>query len=219
MTDRQFDLIVFDWDGTLVDSTALIARCLQDTARDLSLPIPNDQQARYIIGLGLLDSMKYLFPGLEAERYSEVTARYSYHFLAGHENVQPFNGAADLLATLNDAGYVVGIATGKSRRGLERALDLSGLARFFHITRCADEGFPKPHPDMLHFLMDSVATPVTRTLMIGDTTHDVGMAHNAGARAVAVSYGAHDKADLIQATPLACVDSVAELAAWLRANG
>lgn len=219
MSDRQFDLVVFDWDGTIVDSTSLIAECIQATARDLSLPVPGDRDARYIIGLGLLDAMKHLFPGLPEARYGDVTARYSYHFLAGNHRVQPFEGAQDLLQTLNDAGYVVAIATGKSRRGLDRSLEQTGLARFFHVSRCADEGFPKPHPEMLHFLMDSVATSPARTLMIGDTTHDVGMAHNAGTRALAVSYGAHDKAELLAASPFGCVDSVAEMTAWLTRHG
>lgn len=219
MNNRQYDLVVFDWDGTVVDSTNLIAESIQATAQDLALPIPSDRDARYIIGLGLLDALRHLFPGLEEARYSEVSARYSYHFLAGNHRVQPFEGARQLLEDLNAAGYVVAIATGKSRRGLDRSLEQSGLARFFHATRCADEGFPKPHPEMLHFLMDSVAAPASRTIMIGDTTHDVGMAHNAGTRAVAVSYGAHGKAELLASTPLACVDSVAELTAWLSRHG
>lgn len=219
MSSRQFDLVVFDWDGTVVDSTAHIAQCIQAAASDLALPVPGDRDARYIIGLGLLDAMKHLFPGLGAERYADVTARYSYHFLAGNDQVRTFDGARDLLQTLNERGYVVAIATGKSRRGLERALEQSGLAQFFHVSRCADEGFPKPHPDMLHFLMDSVAAAPARTLMIGDTTHDVGMAHNAGTRALAVSYGAHEKEELLAASPLACVDSVAEMAAWLAHHG
>ncbi len=217
--DRRFDLVVFDWDGTLVDSTEHIAASIQAAATDLSLPIPDNRQARYIIGLGLLDAMKYLFPGLESERYGDVTARYSYHFLAGNHLIHPFAGAVEMLEQLHAAGYVVGIATGKSRRGLDRSLDECGLARFFHITRCADEGFPKPHPGMLQHLMDEVVAPPTRTLMIGDTTHDVSMAHNAGTAAVAVSYGAHEKDALLAARPLACVDSVAELAAWLRKHG
>lgn len=219
MSNRQYDLVVFDWDGTVVDSTAHIAECIQAAARDLALPVPGDRDARYIIGLGLLDAMKHLFPGLAEERYGDVTARYSHHFLAGNHHVQPFEGARDLLRTLNEQDYVVAIATGKSRRGLERALEQSDLARFFHVSRCADEGFPKPHPDMLHYLMDCVAVEPGRTLMIGDTTHDVGMAHNAGARALAVSYGAHEKQELLAAAPLACVDSVAEMAAWLARHG
>lgn len=217
--ERQFDLVVFDWDGTLVDSTAHIAACIQASARDLALPVPSDQAARYIIGLGLMDSMKYLFPGLEEARYSDMTARYSYHFLAGNHEIAPFPGAVDLLEYLNTTGYVVGIATGKSRRGLDRALQDSGLARFFHISRCADEGFPKPHPGMLHHLMEEVLSPAVRTVMIGDTTHDINMAHSAGTAAVAVSYGAHEKQALLAASPLACVDSVAELTGWLRNHG
>ncbi len=217
--DKQFDLVVFDWDGTLVDSTEHIAASIQAAANDLNLPIPSDQQARYIIGLGLADAMKFLFPAIEHTRYGDVSARYSYHFLAGNHRIHPFPGAEDMLEGLNRAGYVVGIATGKSRRGLDRSLEESGLARFFHITRCADEGFPKPHPGMLLHLMDEVIARPARTLMIGDTTHDVSMAHNAGASAVAVSYGAHEKEGLLAARPLACVDSVTELTRWLRNNG
>ncbi len=218
MMDKRFDLVVFDWDGTLVDSTDHIAASIQAAATDLKLPVPSDRQARYIIGLGLGDAMQFLFPGLEKARYTDVSARYSHHFVAGNHRIHPFPGSEDMLEQLNRAGYVVGIATGKSRSGLNRSLEESGLARFFHITRCADEGFPKPHPGMLLYLMDEVTAPPARTLMIGDTTHDVGMAHSAGACAVAVSYGAHQKQSLLAAQPLACVDSVMELTRWLQNN-
>ncbi|MFN0316858.1 MAG: HAD-IIIA family hydrolase [Burkholderiales bacterium] len=219
MMDKQFELVVFDWDGTLVDSTAHIAASIQAAAKDLDLPVPSDEQARFIIGLGLTDTMKYLFPEIEETRYGGISARYSYHFLAGNHRIHPFPGTQEMLEGLRAAGYVIGIATGKSRRGLNRSLEESGLARFFHITRCADEGFPKPHPGMLLHLMDEVIAPPARTLMIGDTTHDVSMAHSAGARSVAVSYGAHEKEALLAARPLDCVDSIAELANWLRNNG
>ncbi|MSQ60761.1 MAG: HAD-IIIA family hydrolase [Betaproteobacteria bacterium] len=217
--DKQFELLVFDWDGTLVDSTEHIAASIQAAAKDMYLPIPSDEQARFIIGLGLADSMKYLFPATETARYCDIAARYSYHFLAGNHRIHPFPGTEEMLEGLHEAGYVIGIATGKSRRGLNRSLEESGLARFFHITRCADEGFPKPHPGMLLYLMDEVIAPPARTLMIGDTTHDMSMAHSAGARAVAVSYGAHEKEALLAARPLDCVDSIADLAKWLRNNG
>jgi phosphoglycolate phosphatase len=217
--ERHFDLVVFDWDGTIVDSADHIVGSIQAAAIDLSLPVPSDQQARYIIGLGLSDAMSLLFPGLASQRYGDVSARYSHHFLAANHHIRPFPGAAEMLQKLNDDGYVVGIATGKSRKGLARSLQETGLARFFHVTRCADEGFAKPHPGMLQYLMDEVVAHPSRTLMIGDTTHDVNMAHNAGTPAIAVSYGAHPKEDLLALSPLACVDTVTELAEWLSANG
>ena len=216
---RRFALIVFDWDGTLADSTALIAQSIQRACIDVGQPPPDDVAARFVIGLGLADAMRTVAPALPVERYGELSARYRDHYLARESDIPLFDGARELLAELDTAGYWLAVATGKSRRGLDRTLAANGLAGAFHATRCADEGFPKPHPDMLLHLMDRLAVHPYETLMIGDTTHDLELARNAGASGVAVSYGAHALEDLASRSPLAAVNSVAELHSWLALHG
>lgn len=213
---KQFELVVFDWDGTLMDSAAAIAASVQAAARDLGLEPPSDERARHIIGLGLEDALRHALPNLPAERYGELSARYRHHYLSRDHELTLFAGVEELLASLRAAGHLLAVATGKSRPGLDRALEVSGLGPCFHATRCADECFSKPHPQMLEELMAEFGVAPDATLMIGDTSHDVQMAHNAGVAAVAVSYGAHPKAGLESLSPLQCVDSVVELAQWLR---
>jgi len=215
---RRFDLLVFDWDGTLMDSAAHIAAALQAAFRDLALPVPSDAAARHVIGLGLEDAMLYLHPQLERSRYEEVVERYRVHFLAGDRNISLFPRVAEGISALNQAGYLMAVATGKSRRGLDRSLLATGLERYFHASRCADECFPKPHPQMLHTLMEMLGARPERTLMIGDTTHDLQMAHNAGVAALAVSYGAHVSGSLQSMQPLGCVGSFEQLLQWLQHN-
>ena len=215
---KRFELIVFDWDGTLMDSAATIAGSVQAAARDLGLEPPSDERARHIIGLGLEDALRHALPNLPHERYGELSARYRYHYLAQDHALTLFDGVETLLADLLGAGHLLAVATGKSRLGLDRALEVSGLGSRFHATRCADECFSKPHPQMLDELMAEFGVAPEATLMIGDTSHDVQMAHNAGVPAVAVSYGAHPRAGLESLSPLQCVDSVAELALWLKQN-
>jgi phosphoglycolate phosphatase len=214
-----FDLIVFDWDGTLMDSAAAIVAALQGACRDLALPVPDEEQARYIIGLGLNDALSHILPGLDAAHYPRVSERYRHHFLALDGGTSLFPGVGDIVAGLHDAGYKLGIATGKSRRGLARALEATGLAPYFHASRCADEGHTKPHPGMLEAVMREIGVENARTLMIGDTTHDLEMARAAGVAALGVTYGAHAHGALVTCAPLACVASVPELRAWLAANG
>jgi phosphoglycolate phosphatase len=215
---KRFDLLIFDWDGTVVDSAAHIVDSIQAAARDLNLPVPTDDRARHIIGLGLGDAMRFLFPDLASGDYHLVAERYRYHYVAGDHKVSLFSGALDLMQQCRAAGFQLAVATGKSRLGLDRALELTQLAAVIHASRCADEGFSKPHPDMLLYLMDLLSVGRDRTLMIGDTTHDLEMARNAGVAAIAVCYGAHPRDSLEALAPLACVGSFAELAAWLTTN-
>jgi len=215
---RRFRFVVFDWDGTLADSTGLIAASIQAACRDIGEPVPDDATARYVIGLGLADMLRHIAPGLTPERQRGLTARYRHHFLGGDAAIPLFAGVPEMLDELETAGCLLGVATGKSRVGLNRAFEQQGIGHRFVATRCADEGFPKPHPDMLLHLMEQVGAEPRETLMIGDTTHDVELARNAGVAAVAVSYGAHPPAELGQLDPLALVDSIAELRRWLRAN-
>ncbi|MDR2093733.1 MAG: HAD-IA family hydrolase [Azoarcus sp.] len=213
-----FDLIVFDWDGTLMDSTATIARAIQSACRDLGLPVPHDIRARHVIGLGLSEALQYAAPGLSVHDYPKIAARYRHHYFAGVEELTLFPGVAALLAELRREGRLLAVATGKSRVGLDRVLEQSGLGPLFHATRCADECFSKPHPAMLEELMAELGVAPEKTLMIGDTTHDLQMAKNAGTAGVGVGFGAHPLAALRAETPLACVETPEELAAWLKAN-
>ena len=215
---KRFDLLVFDWDGTVVDSAGHIAESLQAAAADLELQIPSDQQARHIIGLGLHDALTYLFPDLPSDRYPELAERYRHHYIAGDHKVQLFGDAYASLQSFRAAGFQLAVATGKARRGLDRSLQATNMASIFHASRCADEGLPKPHPDMLLHLITTMDVDPTRTLMIGDTTHDLLMARNAGVDALAVAYGAHPRELLVEQKPLACMSSFAELAAWINTH-
>jgi len=212
---RRFRLIVFDWDGTLSDSTIIIAEAIQNACRDLGEPVPDAWSARFVIGLGLADAMKTVAPGLPVHRHSELAALYRQHYLAREDDIPLFPGAVELLEELDASAYFLAVATGKTRIGLNRVLARSGLATRFHATRCADEGFPKPHPDMLLHLMERLAVAPSETLMIGDTTHDLELARNAGVAGLAVAYGAHESEGLARLAPLATVHSVAELREWL----
>jgi phosphoglycolate phosphatase len=215
---KRFDLIIFDWDGTLMDSAALIADSVQAAARDLGLPVPDDERARHIIGLGLVDALRYAMPELRPERYQDAAARYRHHYLSRDHQLSLFAGAEELVAELARGERFLAVATGKSRVGLDRALAESGLGTYFHATRCADECHSKPHPQMVEELMAEFGAMPEATLMVGDTIHDLQMAKNAGIPSLAVSYGAHPRALLESESPLHCADSVAEMAAWLRAN-
>lgn len=214
----RYSLLVFDWDGTLIDSADAIVRCIQSACRDLGLPIPDDARASHVIGLGLQDALAYAVPGLPSTDYGRMVERYRFHFLARDAAIPLFPGAAEMLAGLRGRGHVLAIATGKSRAGLVRALDNTGLKPLFVASRCADQCTPKPAPDMLLELMAELGTGEANTLMIGDTVHDLQMAEHAGVPAVAVSYGAHAKADLAARSPLACLDSIDELTQWLERN-
>ena len=215
---ERFDLIVFDWDGTLMDSAAAIVRAMQAAARDLDLPPPPDERARYVIGLGLGDALRHAIPELEEAAYPRMVERYRHHYLSSDHELSLFEGVDALIDALAGRGHLLAVATGKSRVGLNRALGHTGLGRYFHATRCADECFSKPHPAMLLELMDELATEPARTLMIGDTSHDLEMAHNAGVDAVAISHGAHDAAALRALPHRVCVDSIAALDRWLAQN-
>lgn len=215
MPKKQFDLIVFDWDGTLMDSTATITRCIQAAAKDLNLPAPDDQTASHVIGLGLVEALQVAVPDLEAKYYAHMVERYRYHYLAQDQTLTLFEGVRDMLADLAQQGYLLAVATGKGRVGLNRALHAVDLLSAFDATRCADETFSKPHPAMLQELTRELGQEMKRTVMIGDTTHDLQMASNAGAAAIGVEYGAHPKNALAALSPLHIVANVAELREWL----
>lgn len=216
---NRFELIVFDWDGTLMDSAAAIVAAIQAACNDLGIEPPSDARARHIIGLGLNDALMNALPDLHSSRYLALAERYRYHYLLGDSELTMFGGVVELVSDLAQAGHLLGVATGKSRKGLDRALAATGLGAHFRATRCADECHSKPHPQMLYELMDEFAVPPERTLMIGDTTHDLKMAQNAGVAALAVAYGAHPREELVAEQPVYCAGSVAEMQAWLTQHG
>lgn len=215
---RQFDLIVFDWDGTLFDSTALIVRCIQAACADLGLPVPGEREAAYVIGLGLHDALQQVVPGLPVERYPELGRRYRHHYFAQQHELVLFEGSLPMLQALKQRHHWLAVATGKSRRGLDEALRTVQLQGLFDGTRTADETASKPDPRMLLELMREFGVEPERTLMIGDTVHDLQLAANAGAAGVAVGYGAHDPAALRELAPRFIASSVPDLHRWLEAH-
>jgi phosphoglycolate phosphatase len=212
---KQFDLLVFDWDGTLMDSAAAITASLRDACADLEQPVPSEERARYVIGLGLTDALRYLLPALPPIAYPALLERYRHHFQRQDRGTTLFDGAAETLHALHDTGFMLAVATGKSRRGLDRALEETGLTPLFHATRCADEGFSKPHPGMLLWLLDELNVSRERAVMIGDTSHDMEMAVAAEVARLGVAYGAHPRENLLKHDPVACLNTFGELSAWL----
>ena len=219
LTARQFDLLVFDWDGTLFDSTALIVRCIQAAAADLGTAVPSDTQAAWVIGMGLAEALQHAVPDLPRERYPELGERYRHHYAALQHELTLFAGTLEMLHALRDRGHGLAVATGKSRRGLDEALQTVELRGLFDATRTADETRSKPHPLMLHELMETLDAAPGRTLMVGDTTHDLQLAANAGAAGVAVSFGAHQREAFDAFAPRFVAHSTRELHDWLLAHG
>ncbi|MBN8742754.1 MAG: HAD-IA family hydrolase [Thiomonas arsenitoxydans] len=219
MHRQNYDLIVFDWDGTLMDSTAAITGAIQQACKDLGLTVPSREAASYVIGLGLEDALRHAAPELPHADYPKLAAAYRKHYFALDGELVLFEGVLDLLHELKSAGYNLAVATGKSRIGLTRAMDRPELRGLFDATRTADETFSKPHPAMLHEIMAELASPPQRTVMVGDTTHDLQMALNAECDAIGVSYDAHDVARLESLSPAGLVHSVAELQEFLAQHG
>ncbi|MGC8808210.1 MAG: HAD-IA family hydrolase [Thiomonas sp.] len=219
MHRQNYDLIVFDWDGTLMDSTAAITGAIQQACGDLGLAVPSREQASYVIGLGLDDALRHAAPDLPHADYPRLAAAYRRHYFALDGQLALFDGVLELLHELRSAGYNLAVATGKSRIGLSRAMDRPELRGLFDTTRTADETFSKPHPAMLQEIMAELASPPQRTIMVGDTTHDLQMARNAQCDAIGVSYGAHDIAQLQTLSPVGLVHSVSELRSFLEQHG
>lgn len=221
MTDsrpRRFDLIAFDWDGTLYDSTRLIVRCIQAAVVDVGGARPSENDAAWVIGLGLAEALARAAPDVPREKYAELGVRYRYHYLKHQDDLMLFDGVLPLLDALQNRGHKLAVATGKSRRGLNEALATVALRERFDASRTADETFGKPHPRMLLELMEELGVPPERTLMIGDTTHDLQLAINAGCASVGVSYGAHEPDTFGVLQPLYVAHSVSGLMQWLLDN-
>jgi len=215
----SYELIVFDWDGTLMDSESRIVSCLQAAATDLGMAAPVPEQAREVIGLGLAEAVSQLFRVTDPGTVTALSQRYRYYFLG--DELAPsslFQGAREVLTDLEAAGYLLAVATGKSRRGLDKELASTGLGARFHTSRCADETHSKPHPQMLLDILDRLGVEPGAALMVGDTEYDVQMAANAGAPALGVGYGVHAPERLLAHGALHCLDDIRELPGWLESR-
>jgi phosphoglycolate phosphatase len=215
---KQYDLLIFDWDGTLMDSAGVIVDSIQRACEDIGLPAPTEHASRQIIGLGLMQALQTLLPDLPADNYPRLVERYRHHYLGLDAEIPLFAGVASGIRALSASGFQLAVATGKSRVGLERALEASGLGAWFVATRCADQTHSKPHPAMVLELIDELDADPARTLVIGDTSHDLLMAANAGVASLGVTYGAHEAGDLHPHAPVALMDSFPEVYAWLASN-
>ena len=215
---RQFDLICFDWDGTLFDSTAIIVRSIQQAVLDVGGAKPTDEAASYVIGMALMPALAHAAPDVPKEKYPLLGERYRHHYLATQHDISLFDGVLPMLADLKGRHHWLTVATGKSRRGLDDVLASRQLHGIFDGSRTADETAGKPDPRMLHELMREFGADPERTLMIGDTTHDLQMAVNAGCASVGVSYGAHEPSEFGALRPRFIAHSATELHRWLADN-
>ncbi|MBE9608556.1 HAD-IA family hydrolase [Chitinilyticum piscinae] len=216
---KRFDLLVFDWDGTLMDSTATITYAIRQAFEDIGLPVPTEREARYVIGYGLTEAMQHLAPRADDGQIRKVVDAYRHYYLARDQQLVLFDGVREALVQFAEAGFTLCVATGKSRAGLDRVLEATGLGAHFLATRTADEAFSKPHPAMLEYLIDFAGVEPERTLMIGDTTHDLQLAINAGTHSAALTYGAHDTDALAALQPLGIFDDFPALTEWILAHG
>ena len=215
---RQFDLIAFDWDGTLFNSTAIIVRCIQEAVADVGGTVPSEKDAAYVIGLGLMQALAHAAPDVPREKYPLLSERFSHHYSRHKHDLSLFDGVLPMLADLKAAGHLLAVATGKNRAGLNEVLQAVELRGVFDSSRTADETAGKPHPRMLQELMAELGVPPQRLLMVGDTTHDLQLALNAGCASVGVSYGAHEPDAFAEMRPLHVAHSVADLHGWLVAH-
>ena len=214
--NHEAKLIVFDWDGTLMDSAAHIVNCLQNAITELSLEPKTSDELKNIIGLGLREALFALYPQATDEELTALVDRYRKHFFDPQTApCELFTGARELVEELYAKDYFLAVATGKGRNGLDKVLKETGMGEFFPITRCADETHSKPHPQMMLDIIDYYGIEANEAIMIGDTEYDLQMANNAAAHSVAVTYGVHEKQRLLDCKPLTCLDSINDLHQWL----
>jgi len=218
MSDK-YQLIIFDWDGTLMDSEARIVTCIRLALSDMEMPLQPDHQLKQVIGLGLREAVEALVPGESDDVYEGLITAYRKYWLGSEvEGTRLFNGIENMLNQLHQAGYLLGVATGKSRRGLDIQLDETGLGRLFASSRCADESRSKPAPDMVCEILTELDLQPSQALVVGDTEFDLGMAQAAGCDRVGVTYGVHDRMQLETFAPLCLMASPEELATWFDVN-
>ena len=213
MTPR---LVIFDWDGTLMDSAAKIVNCFNHAARDVGLDLPREDAVRNIIGLGLRDAFEALFPDTAAPTRTALIQRYRDYFLELDDTpMLLFPGVETGLYELKARGHMLAVATGKARLGLSRGLAETGLADVFTVTRCADEARSKPHPQMMQDILAHTRVSPDDALMVGDTVYDIQMARGARVKSLAVSYGVHPRARLLEESPVTCLDSFEDVTRWI----
>lgn len=212
---KKYSAVVFDWDGTVMDSTHSIVMSIQSACADLKLPVPGDREAAWVIGLSLESALYRCVPDLTARQVPLFIERYRHHFLSYDTKIKLFDGIVDVMQLVRQREGLLAVATGKSRAGLDRVLEQVQLGDMFHTTRCADETVSKPDPTMLLEILDELQLDPEQVLMVGDTTHDVDMATNAGIDSMAVTYGAHDVSTLAASQPTIIVPSVVEMRSWL----
>jgi phosphoglycolate phosphatase len=211
----RYELIIFDWDGTLMDSENKIVRCFEKSAADVGIAYPGDAAVRNIIGLGLKESLDVLLPDESQTVRELVVERYRVHFLEQDDTeMSLFDGVEAGLDALISDGYQLAVATGKARRGLARVLSETGLEDRFSVTRCSDEAVSKPHPRMVHDILEKTGISASRAIVVGDTVYDIQMAHNADADALAVCYGVHERERLIAERPVDCVVDFEAVIDW-----
>jgi phosphoglycolate phosphatase len=211
-------LLVFDWDGTLMDSVGTIVACTRAVLKELDLGELPEERLRDPIGLGLRETIEFLVPGCDDELFERIVESYRRHwYLSFRDRPVLFSGVEEMLRGLAEEGYLLAVATGKSRRGLDHSLEQTGLRGLFHSTRTADEALSKPHPQMLLDILDDLGVKPAEAVMIGDTTFDLEMARNAGTGGIGVCSGSHCREELQRLTPLACLERVVELPDWLAA--
>lgn len=216
MSRKQYALIVFDWDGTLMDSIDKIVNCFTAAISEMDLVHPGAEAVRNVIGLGMREAMDVLFPDMPIDRQDIFIDQYREHFLYRNQTeMLLFDGVRKGLKDLSDQGYLLAVATGKARRGLDRVLDETGLESMFVSTRCADEAISKPHPKMLQDLLQETDIAAEHSIMVGDTVYDLQMASNAGTDSLAVSYGVHERRRLLGCGPRDCLDSFRDVCQWL----
>lgn len=212
----MYQLIIFDWDGTIMDSAQKIANCIKASAHDVGVSVPSDERAKSIIGLGLTEAMKELFSSATESQVKQIVEAYKYHFVKGDVTEQGlFDGVEKGLQQLEEAGAVLAVATGKSRVGLDRIFAETGLRKYFITSRCADETRSKPHPQMLHEVLDFAAIDASKTIMVGDTTYDMDMALNANVHGLGASYGVHSEVMLLESKAVSVQHSFKQILEWL----
>lgn len=212
---KKYGAVIFDWDGTVMDSTYSIVTSIQASCADLGLPVPSDEAASWVIGLSLESALYRCVPTLTADQVPLFIDRYRFHYFSRDQEIKLFDGVVDLFQELQARQVKLGVATGKSRSGLDRVLGFTNLVSQFHATRCADETRGKPDPTMLFEIMTELQLEPEQVLMVGDTTHDIQMAMNAGVDSMAVTYGAHDIPTLKSAAPTVIVSSVPQMRSWI----
>lgn len=216
MNNKKYELIIFDWDGTIIDSQAHIISSMKNAVADEGLNVPQDERIRHIIGLSLNTAIETLIPGIESEAVQRIAENYRKHFFAdATESSELFNGVPEIIRDLHASGYYLAVATGKGRHGLDIALEKTGLQPYFHITRCADETRSKPDPLMLDEILTDLDLAANQAIMVGDTSYDIDMAGNINMDCIAVTYGMHDKKDLENSHPTHFIDSISQLSQFV----